>query len=297
MFLQRPIGPLQILDFSFSPALTLRLPPYAGSAWRGAFGHALKRLVCAMRLRPCAGCPLAGVCMFPLVFGSGTGAEGARPYVLAPEPTRRRAAIAPSATFSVRLVVLPPAATAAPYLVRALVEAARAGIGPDRVPLEPIAITDHAGAAFSPDLLSVPPPVTLAVPPAPERVRLLFATPLRLRLGGDLATGATLRLADLAAAIVRRLALLGFALPPEEARAARAEAAGRDFASARLGWLETTRRSSRQGTLMQLGGIVGEATVLLEGTTLLWPLLWAASVVHVGKGASMGFGRIELANA
>ena len=297
MIPQRHLGPLQILDFSFSPAATLPLPPYAGSAWRGAFGHALKRLVCAMKLRPCAGCPLAGVCMFPAVFGPGTGAEGARPYILAPEPTRRRAALAPGGNFSVRLVVLSPAATAAPYMARALIEAARAGIGPGRVPLEPVSITDHAGTAIAPGSLAVPPPVTLAVPPAPPSVRLAFATPLRLRLGGDLATGAKLRLADLAAAIARRLALLGLPLPPEEARAARAEAAGRSFAAARLGWLETTRRSSRQGTLMQLGGIVGEATVQLRGTALLWPLLWAGSVLHVGKGASMGFGRIELADA
>jgi hypothetical protein len=40
-----------------------RFPAFPGSAWRGAFGHALKRTVCVMRLRPCAGCPLERSCI------------------------------------------------------------------------------------------------------------------------------------------------------------------------------------------------------------------------------------------
>lgn len=33
------------------------MPAYAGSAWRGAFGHALKRLVCVTREPACPPCP------------------------------------------------------------------------------------------------------------------------------------------------------------------------------------------------------------------------------------------------
>jgi CRISPR/Cas system endoribonuclease Cas6 (RAMP superfamily) len=35
----------------------------------------------------------------------------------------------------------------------------------------------------------------------------------------------------------------------------------------------------------------------LAAAPALWPLLWWASVLHVGKGASMGFGRIRLGGA
>ncbi|MGC8603673.1 MAG: hypothetical protein ACP5VS_08310 [Desulfomonilaceae bacterium] len=34
------------------------LPPYKGSTFRGAFGVALKKVTCALKLRDCPGCPL-----------------------------------------------------------------------------------------------------------------------------------------------------------------------------------------------------------------------------------------------
>ncbi|TXL75464.1 hypothetical protein FHP25_14590 [Vineibacter terrae] len=54
------------------------LRTFAGSAWRGAFGGALKRVVCAMRLRPCEGCPLAGTCIYPHLFEGRQGADPVR---------------------------------------------------------------------------------------------------------------------------------------------------------------------------------------------------------------------------
>ncbi len=46
----------------------LRLPAYAGSAWRGAFGHALKRLVCVTREPRCPDCLLYRSCTYPCLF-------------------------------------------------------------------------------------------------------------------------------------------------------------------------------------------------------------------------------------
>ena len=43
----------------------LRLPAYAGSTWRGAFGHALKRLVCVTREPHCPDCLLYRSCSYP----------------------------------------------------------------------------------------------------------------------------------------------------------------------------------------------------------------------------------------
>jgi hypothetical protein len=36
----------------------IRLPAYSGAAWRGVFGHALKRLACVTRERNCPDCLL-----------------------------------------------------------------------------------------------------------------------------------------------------------------------------------------------------------------------------------------------
>ncbi|MCL5126468.1 MAG: hypothetical protein M1511_18605 [Deltaproteobacteria bacterium] len=40
------------------------LPPYKGSTFRGAFGVALKKVTCALKLRDCPGCPLTGRCVY-----------------------------------------------------------------------------------------------------------------------------------------------------------------------------------------------------------------------------------------
>jgi hypothetical protein len=282
------------IDLVLAPEAAVRLQPHPGSAWRGAFGHALKRIVCVMRLRPCDGCPLAEVCVYPAFFGRETEQDSARPYILAPDPLPQSGQLAAGEPCGLRLTLLPAAGTVSAYVLRALEQAAAEGLTSRRVPFRCLAIRDADTGESLDTTSALPPPRTHAPPPPPVAVRLRFVSPLRLRLQGDLLTGRTLRPAHLAAAALRRLRLLGVAVSTELAAAARAEAAELPFSASRLGWLETTRFSSRQGTRMQLGGIVGEATVDLRRALHLWPLLWAASLLHLGKAAAMGFGRIEL---
>ena len=52
--------------------------------------------------------------------------------------------------------------------------------------------------------------------------------------------------------------------------------------------------SSRQNTLMELGGLLG--TFELSGSELatLWPALWWGQWVHTGKGTTFGLGAYRL---
>jgi hypothetical protein len=191
------------------------------------------------------------------------------------------------------MTLLPAAAPVAPYAVRALLAAAANGLTARRVALDCLDIRDVAtGLPIDPSA-PLPEPLPAHCPPAPSAVRLHLRTPLRLRLRGDLLTGRSLTPGHVVAAAFRRLRGLGLALPEGLAEAARREAATLRFDAPRLGWLETTRFSTRQNTLMRLGGIVGEATLDLREAPHVWPLLWATSILHLGKGASMGFGSIE----
>ncbi len=285
---------IRLLDFTFVPTAPIMAQAYPGSAWRGAFGHALKRMVCAMRLRPCDGCPLASVCIYPALFGSGSAQDGSRPYILCPDRPPKDGILRPGEPVQLRMTLLPSAGPAAPYAVRALLTAAANGLTARRVPLDCIEIRDGATGLRIDPSAPLPDPVTLLCPPAPMSVRLRITTPLRIRLRGDLLTGRSLLPQHLLAAADRRLRFLGLPRPERGTEAACPALETLRFADPRFGWLETTRFSSRQNASMQLGGIVGEATLDLRLASHVWPLLWAASILHLGKGASMGFGRVAL---
>lgn len=248
------------------------------------------------------------VCLFPRLFWAAGGAGEGRqndtppvPFILAPE-AMPKGDVAPAGTqLAVRLTLLPPATDHAIYALRALIDAAEAGIGPARVPLTLAAIAP-AGATPQPPsdaaIATALLPRVLAPPPAPSGlVTVRLMTPLRVRLAGDLLTRRNFAPHHLLAAAQRRLNGLFGAPYPAVFRPLLDAGRALAWNEPRFGWLETVRRSTRQQAIMRLGGIVGEARLDLAGTAPLWPLLWWASVLHVGKGASMGFGRIGLGGA
>ena len=70
-------------------ASQLRLPPYKGSTFRGAFGHTFKQLVCVKRDLDCSTCLISDRCVYYYVFetpSSGEGEKDSRGYTFAPHP-------------------------------------------------------------------------------------------------------------------------------------------------------------------------------------------------------------------
>ncbi|MGD9972636.1 MAG: CRISPR system precrRNA processing endoribonuclease RAMP protein Cas6 [Desulfatirhabdiaceae bacterium] len=58
-----------------------------------------------------------------------------------------------------------------------------------------------------------------------------------------------------------------------------------------LSWIDYSRYSNRQNTKMPMGGLAGTVS-FSQSDMWLAPWLQAAELVHVGKGASMGLGKI-----
>jgi hypothetical protein len=74
------------------------LPVYKGSTFRGVFGHALKKVVCALKRQECDTCILKTRCLYVQVFETPLAlkmADGARisdpphPFVMEPPLTDR----------------------------------------------------------------------------------------------------------------------------------------------------------------------------------------------------------------
>lgn len=84
----QPMIPIKTYRLYFSTERPIRLPGFAGSAWRGAFGHALKKTVCVVRNTPCNQCLLKNACAYSVVFETPppANAEKMRKYTAAPHP-------------------------------------------------------------------------------------------------------------------------------------------------------------------------------------------------------------------
>ena len=180
------------------------------------------------------------------------------------------------------------------------------GLGRDRHPfaLDRIeALTSNAtwttvfadGVAPPLGALAPSPPPTASL--TESRIVLRFLTPTRLPDRGELA--APTRFRPLAFLMLRRvLELAHFHVPGSTIdwtfRPLLEQAGAVRVVEPNLRWKEWTRWSNRQQRQIDMGGYVGELT--LEGD--LGPfaaLLRTAEIVHVGKGATFGLGRVSVA--
>jgi hypothetical protein len=281
-------------DFRFRARQQMRMPGYLGSAWRGGFGHALRRAVCVTGLPSCPGCPFETSCVYPYLFETGPGGEGGilagyervpNPFVLAPPWGDGRLVPAGSES-ELRLVLIGRAVEHAPFAKQAVVEAGLRGLGPDRGVL---------------DLLAVEPVTTPEIGPCPDRVEIALTSPLRLIEAGRLVGPAALRPRHLLIALLRRVSTLaerhGPTLLDLDFRALKERAEAAEFTVATLRWVEWARFSGRQHALLQMGGLLGTLSLSLDSLEPFWPFLALAPWVHVGKGATMGLGALRVSAA
>ncbi len=308
-----PAIPYLRLALTLEAQAPAHLPPYKGSMLRGAFGHALRRTVCAMGPdQPCDTCRLRRACVYtrlfetfiedpppPLLRGLDTSP---RPYVFEPGDGTRD--FAPGDLLPFDLLLLGQAAELHAYALLAVERMAAAGLGERRAPF-----TLHEARALQPDgtwhtlfeagRAHLPPTLHTCLPPAgdpaTDRATLHLLTPLRVQTRQQLATTFDFRTFAFHA-LRRTLEIAHFHVPGAaidwDFRPYLDLTAAVRVTAAPLDWFDWERYSSRQRTHMTLGGLVG--TVDLEGGLAPFGhLLCAAEILHVGKGATFGLGRVR----
>jgi len=307
-----PVIPYLRLTLTLRALASVRLPAYKGSMLRGAFGHALRRTVCAMGPeQPCESCRLRQACVYSRIFE--TFIEGPpppflrglpsapRPYVF--EPGDDREDFAPGDPLAFDLLLIGQAVDLQAYVLLAVERMARAGLGAARAPFElaraevptpgggHLALFENGratGPAAPPSL-----PARDGIDAARATIRLL--TPLRFKERGHLST--TLDFRSLVLAMVRRtLELAWFHVPGAEIDWTFRPLLDRAAAirsTSHLAWHDWDRYSNRQQRKVTLGGLLG--TLDLEGDlTPFAPLLRTAEILHAGKGTTVGLGRIAI---
>jgi hypothetical protein len=292
------------LELIFRSKADCRLPQTVGPALRGAFGYALKRLVCVMRGRPCQGCPLEDACHFPAIFAPAPpeGSTVMRLYERAPPPFALRVAkgggpMRAGEALVLRVLLIGSAVRTAPFVLRAFAEAAENGFGAGRAPFMLEEVLDVAGVTAVDEnrRIVAAPHVEHVDPVAPSHVRVTFDSPVRLQGDGVLVTPERFEPGRFCMAAVRRIGLLAqFYAPPVSIDfKALKEACGRvGLRHADLGWKDAERYSTRQKTALKIGGMTGQITLDIGRAPELWPFLAAAGRFGVGKATTMGFGAI-----
>jgi hypothetical protein len=288
----------------------IRLPAYAGSAWRGLLGHGLRSTACVTRQPTCSGCLLIQHCVYSTLFETpATGAAAARgytalphPFVLRIDPTAQRD-VSPGSTFSLTIHLIGRAIAQAPYLIHALGVAGQRGFGRSggRFMLASVEREGRLGAddwhqVYGADTGVYLPgePALACPPPEPSVARLRLVTPLRIKRDGHFVGARDLTARDIVHTLYRRLRDLStsYGGDPQrfEPRAIPHEPDALQLHVDWLRWHEWTRYSSRQDTLMQFGGLIGEIRLAGPALADVWPALWFGQWAHVGKGTAFGLG-------
>jgi hypothetical protein len=293
----------------------LSLPPFAVSTLRGGFGHAFRKVACALRRPDCDGCPLIHECVYSYVFETPRPPDVAlmrlyptipHPFVLAMQPVPRT--VPGGHTILVDLTLIGKAIRHLNFFVYAFEELGRLGLGRMRIPfrLTDVAVADPGGAyrsAFAADTGDLAPPepdlrLDISADPAaqrPGRAIIEFVTPTRMKADGR--TDGDIPFPVLIKTLMRRLrALAAFHEDgtvheyPARDLIPIAEAVS---SAGKLRFVPLERFSYRQKQRFNMDGFVGVKTY--EGN--LGPflnLLHAGEVVHVGKGTAFGQGQYRI---
>jgi hypothetical protein len=287
----------------------LHLPEYAGSALRGAFGHAFKQLTCVTKARECSGCPLIATCPYSQVFspqaaqqklsGLQIQAQIPVPYVLE-APLTGAKHYARDEVFYFDMVLIGDALQHLSLIILAWRRALLQGLGKGDGKAELIQVEHrvnndtrviyHENTPLIAEHKAI---ITAPIFDAPQNVCLHFITPLRLNqkdtiIGRREFTGAIF-LRHLIRRVTTQLQTQQPELFPREEIVKLNQLADAVTSEHNLHWQDWARYSSRQKQKMQLGGLVGHCHLHQVPAELL-PFIYFGQWLHVGKQTSFGLG-------
>ncbi len=298
--------------FSLLAKDVILLPSYKGSALRGGFGNAFRRVVCALRKNDCSDCILKEKCVYSYVFETPPPSDtkmmtkytnAPHPFIIEP-PLDKRHAYKPGDEIIFGLTLIGRAMDYLPYFVYTFDELGKMGIGKGRGNYELKEVSCDGKSIYN----SVNKQLLFNAPQPPLKIRggaegggvmsltLNFLTPSRIIYDGHLTLDLEFHI--LVRQLLRRISLLYYFHCNGDTsswdfkgmieKAKEVKVVKRD-----LRWYDWERYSARQDTRMKMGGFMGEIAFEGEIGPFL-PLLEAGEILHVGKGTGFGLGRFKI---
>lgn len=292
------------LELTFVSEGLLKVPPFAGSMLRGAFGASLKQSHC-LSLRPCRKtCQKGSKCVYGRVFETpmaethdllGKVTFAPHPFALFPVTSGPRILEA-GQKLVCRWTIWGDALENTAYMILAWAQAGRRGFGINQSPAQLAEVRrldthEVVFAANLPNFGNLAPSVwTAEHTDGNYRVTLATMSPLRLKYQRQFVGMRSAPTAEdvsnaLFTNLARRVSLFA-----SESKVTELDG---ETPEVRIKWQEHTRFSRRQDTLMEMGGMEGTIRwERLNGNLL--QTLRAGEILQVGKNTSMGLGKYKL---
>jgi hypothetical protein len=294
------------------------LPAFKGSTFRGVFGIALKRVVCALKRQDCPDCILRERCLYTRVFETALAQGGKdagrnsvipHPFVIEP-PAETTTRYSKGDTFECGLILFGEFNHMLPYFVYAFEQMGEIGLGRringSRGGFKLIEVKSGGQAIYSSEdgklkTTDAAKPIQAPIPrgesSSEKLVNIRLETPLRFKQGNRLSDG--LPFEALVRNMLRRVSSLmeayGEGEPPLDYRGMVARAGEVAVVKSDLRWTDWERFSNRQERAMNLGGLTGTVTYKGSSDEFL-PLIEFSELVHIGKQTSFGLGKILAAS-
>ncbi len=108
----------------------LHLPVYKGSAFRGLFGHALRRTACVINRIQCDDCMMRSTCAYAYIFETFNkkGQRVVKPFIIQP-PLNENRIFPPGEVLKPEIILVGRAIDYLPYVIHTFREMGKQGIG------------------------------------------------------------------------------------------------------------------------------------------------------------------------
>ena len=309
-----PNIPFSYLKLYLTARSDIFLPPFPGSAFRGAFGASLRKACCTIDDQECAVCMLKPSCIYAMVFEtdhSHVQKEGyhlsdfPRPFIIEPEfPCQEH--LKPGDMFTCNFLLMGMSIVYLPYFVNAFINIGRLGLGKERGLYHVNQITDlladqelqiFDGKSYT----FIKPPQQWQLNTLPichhskEKITLIFDSPTRIKYQNRLTKELSFEL--FMKNLLRRMGLLAQLCNDTtwnpDFKSILDQAKHVTLQQSNLYWYDWKRYSFRQQNHMKLGGFMGDITFCGPLQQFI-PFIAAGHYIHIGKACTFGLGKYQM---